>query len=195
MKRDIITQSKWKKDLKHEYHDNGSDTLIVLLPGAGYTVEGPLFYYLIGLSLKLGYDVLAINYGYQLSQNQISIRDELENLEGEIKDTLSKVKSYKKTVYMAKSLGTYFLDDLRGNDPCVYFTPVDWTMPQNIKPNTYFVYGDRDRHLSDDNKTRIYNLSYIVEGANHGLVCDNVFDSIEKMGKIIENVESFLVNR
>lgn len=192
MIRRIETQSKWKSNLKHDYHDGGNDTLMVMLPGAGYTMEAPLFYYLIGLSYKLNYDVLAINFGYQLSQDKINIKDELEVINKEIDDVLQQVRSYKRIVYLAKSMGTYFLDRMRQEMPCVYFTPVDWTMPDRIKANTLFVYGDRDHLLSDSNKKKVADCSYIVEGANHGLVCSSVYDSIEKMGGLISQVEKFL---
>lgn len=188
----INSQSKWKTNLKHEHHDSGSDTLMVLLPGAGYTIEGPLFYYLIGLSYKLAYDVVGINYGYQLSQDKIDIQSELSHIEVEIRDVLDQIRPYKRLIYIGKSMGTYFIDRLRKQDTCVYITPTNWTMPDQIKDNTFFIYGDMDKALDEKNKKRLYENTYIVSGANHGLVCHDVYDSIDKIKLIIDAVETFI---
>ena len=44
--------------------DGAIDQLAVLLPGFGYTLDMPLFYYAQNLLLERGWDVLRVEYAY-----------------------------------------------------------------------------------------------------------------------------------
>lgn len=187
----VTTQSKWKENLKHDYFDLESDTLVVMLPGSGHTVEGPLFYYLIGEMFDLGYDVLGVNYGFHFSQEKPNL-EEMTQLENEIFDTISKVKSYKKYVFIAKSLGTRFLQSLhkKYGGKCVYLTPTDIMLTYGIAEDSIFVYGDADKTLSEENRRLLSNYkTHVVIGGNHSLLSGGLKENLNHVIDFVKFVK------
>ena len=188
----VTTQSKWKENLNHDYYDLGSDTLVVMLPGSGHTVEGPLFYYLIGEVFDLGYDVLEINYGFHFSQDKPSL-DEMTQLEEEILDAISKVKHYRKYVFIAKSLGTRFLSLLhkKYGGKCVYLTPTDIMLTYGIAEDSLFVYGDEDKTLNEENRRLLSNYkTHVVTGGNHSLLSRGLKENLNHVLELVMFVKS-----
>ncbi|MCH4886828.1 alpha/beta hydrolase [Acidaminobacter sp. JC074] len=188
MRREIVnTQSKWQEDLKHDYFDLSSDTLVVLLPGNGYTVEGPIFYYLIGEIFKLGYDVLGINYGFQLAQVKPEL-DEYDGLIDEIIDAIEHTKNYKSYIFIGKSLGTRYLKTLQDKygGKCIYITPTDIMLGYGIAREPVFIYGDKDKYLSDKRRLELSKYKHhVVKGGGHSLLCDDLEESLKELLDVV----------
>lgn len=84
--------------------DPASDRLLVLLPGQGYTVDMPLLYVLSLAASQAGWDVLAVNYGFQ---SQVGAP--MGGLEDEVRAALSHPeleRGYREMCIAGKSLGT-----------------------------------------------------------------------------------------
>lgn len=66
----IQTHSRFGVTAHHAMfnQDGGSDKLLIILPGRGYTTEHPVLYYLRNAALALGCDVLSVQYGFQAAQ-------------------------------------------------------------------------------------------------------------------------------
>jgi acetyl esterase/lipase len=85
----------------------GSDKLLVMLPGRGYTNDQPVLYYLRMAALELGYDVLSVEYGFQAAnidltpENTPFIQDDVNQA---TKQVLS--RGYSHVCIAGKSLGT-----------------------------------------------------------------------------------------
>lgn len=198
---EVVTQSKWKRDLKHDYFCSGSDTLVVMLPGYGYSVQKPIFYYLSDVVMKLDFDLLRVNYGFQLSQEDMSFEHELTVLRDEVVDVVSKVdaKVYKELIVIGKSIGTGFIDDVAkclGTDKLkrIYLTPIDRTLPAEISSGMMIVYGDKDNLLSMENKNRIKGSTasvMVVEDANHTLKTGEMDKDLEAIATLAEQVSAF----
>ena len=65
-----IVKSYWGMNLKPLVIGKGSDTLAVILPGIGYTLDRVTLEYSSNLALQLGFDVLKIEYGFQVGRGE-----------------------------------------------------------------------------------------------------------------------------
>ena len=97
------------RPLRHKYlqQPDAPEGLVVLLPGDNYGVEGPLLYYTGQELWELGWDTLAITYGYQsagLPFNPLMIADVLGETLRAIKRALAE-RGYTRLVLVGKSLG------------------------------------------------------------------------------------------
>lgn len=92
-----------------------SNSLTIILPGAGYTTQAPLLHYTTGIMFKKGSDVLLVNYNY--SQEVLSSLSEDEftsDVQAVIKAIL-KDNDYTDFTIVAKSIGTIALTYLLKN--------------------------------------------------------------------------------
>ncbi len=72
----IEKQSMWKCRTKNKLICNESDTLAIILPGLGYTLDKALLDYSKQLILDLKFDYLGIEYGFQVSREDFNRHDE-----------------------------------------------------------------------------------------------------------------------
>lgn len=90
-----------------------SNSLAVMLPGKGYTVQGPLFHYSTGIFLNKGFDVLHINYDYTNPQSKsMSLEEGIQQIKVDVNTVLDHIFEdhlYVKHTLIGKSIGTIAL--------------------------------------------------------------------------------------
>jgi hypothetical protein len=111
---------------------NERKNLIILFPGAGYSVANPLLYYAGFKYYVKGYESIKINYGDCLKQD----RPFDENIEAIKKFVLEQVNEvdfsiYDDILFVSKSLGTvisgWLAEVLAINIRHIYLTPIEKT--------------------------------------------------------------------
>lgn len=192
-RKEIIIDSKWKSKLKNPYFVNNSDTIVIMLPGRGYTVNAPLFYYLTGMCFELEYDVLQINYGYQMAQETYCFED-YPTLLTEIKAVVHQLPKYKKIILVGKSMGTFFLNDLEeySNALKIFLTPTDKILDRVKDLNDLYIYGSHDRWLKKNMSRLALANSLCLSGAGHSLTTGDLQTDLEYMKKIIKSIREYI---
>ncbi|MCM3609690.1 alpha/beta hydrolase [Planococcus sp. MERTA32b] len=124
----------------HIRQEEVSDRLAVMLPGAGYTSQAPLFHYATDIYLQKGYDVLNVNYRYN---DEFYDDFTMEELSEAIRFDVAKVidhvlaeSSYKKFCLIGKSLGTIALaSELQR--PLFHEAKAIWLTPLVKRPDVF----------------------------------------------------------
>ena len=162
--------------------------LIVLFPGAGYTVDKPLLYYAGFKYYVKGYDSLKIDYGDCL-KNEKPFPEKLEDIKKLVLNQVSEMdfSIYDDIVFVSKSMGTVIASWLgeiisRDNIRHVYLTPVGDTL-QYIKHGkniSIVIAGTADNFLDTNILTEYCGREKIklelIENADHAL---NIFGDID----------------
>lgn len=191
-KSNITIQSHWKKDLKNEYFTQGSSTLVIMLPGNNYSIKGPLFYYLTGMYLEEGFDIIQINYGYQIAQVALDFKDIHLVLE-ESKATLKQLADYEHVIIVGKSMGTAFIDAIASDYKSVrkiYLTPTDQSLTRIKDDKGLYIYGSQDPLLTK--REQLSNRQVLViKNANHSLRVGHYASDLTNMKIIIEEIQKY----
>ncbi len=184
--------------------ENYSDTLVILLPGIGYTCDKALLDYSKKLACQLGFDVLPIEYGFQAARKQLVHSDEFNIVIKETKEIIIKAlnEKYKKIIFIGKSIGTLIQasiqDKLVGYKiKNIYLTPISETIKAGIKDNSLVILGNADPMIKSESLYMLRNNSNIkfieIEGADHSLnIKDDAIKSIEILGTIMKREKEYL---
>ena len=191
--------------LRQELSKQDSNTLVIILPGAGYTIYGPLMYYSYSIAVELGYDVLTIEYGFQKT-NQSFEHEHFQDIVDECRIAIDKALSsgeYINMVIIGKSLGTGIMSNLLSYyQNTVYITPIFITPMRSVVNSikafrSLVIIGTKDPHF-DDIKS-IHGLEhirmFIIEGASHDLVVDNFIESIDYLKQCIVCISDYIKER
>jgi hypothetical protein len=184
-----------------------TDTLVIVLPGAGYTTQAPLLYFATGLFYSKGYDVLHINYSF--SRQELAVlneRDFSRDVQLTI-DNAIKNKKYTHYYVVAKSIGTkalsYLLDQtMLKAAKLVWLTPliqndhVFNAMVYSVNKGLC-IFGEKDyscfiveRFETLKNNPNL--LLKVVEGGNHNLELDEEpIKSIEILKSVMLDISEF----
>ncbi|EHI99464.1 hypothetical protein CDLVIII_2868 [Clostridium sp. DL-VIII] len=196
--------SYWGVDLEDKIISKESGTLAVILPGIGYTVDRPLLDYSKKLALELGYDVLQIEYGFQVARKILDRENEFKYVKEEsieiFKNALE--NDYKKIVFISKSIGT-IVHTILCNEAkeCeiknIYLTPVNETLKVGIKENSLVVSGTSDPLINKETieiirKIKGVNLMKIKNGDHSLNIKGSVLESIEVLNKVIRAEKDYL---
>ncbi|MGL5634986.1 MAG: alpha/beta hydrolase [Sarcina sp.] len=195
--------SYWGVELTPNFTDNQSDVLAIILPGIAYTLDRGNLEYSTELALSLNYDVLKIEYGFQIARKEFDVPKEFDIL---CKETLEEVKpflknKYKKIVIIAKSIGTCVQKYLNNNIKefkitNVAISPIDKTVDMGIDKQTLVITGSSDPLLSKENKELLLktNKCFVCfENANHALnISGKPLESLKVLTELIENIDSYL---
>ncbi len=199
-----IVKSYWGMNLKPLVIGEGSDTLAVILPGIGYTLDRVTLEYSSELSLELGFDVLKIEYGFQVGRREFHPDIEFNIIAEEsfklLKSTLG--NRYKNIVFIGKSIGTCVQNVLNKNVKGynitnIYLSPINKTVQMEIEENALVITGSSDPLLSKENLeileevngTKLIN----IDGANHALNIEgNAIKSLEVQLNIIKCMKEYL---
>lgn len=94
-------------------HDPPSDKLLVVLPGKNYTCNHPVLHYLRRAALTLGYDVLSVEFGFQVANADFDATT-VETLQAEVDAAVQPAlaRGYRRVCVAGKSLGTPLAGDL-----------------------------------------------------------------------------------
>lgn len=199
-----IVKSYWGMNLKPLVIGKGSDTLGVILPGIGYTLDRVTLEYSSNLALQLGFDVLKIEYGFQVGRGEFHPDVEFNIIAEEsfklLKSTLR--NKYRNIVFIGKSIGTCVQNVLNKNVKGynitnIYISPINKTVQMGIEKNSLVFTGSSDPLLSKENLEKIEEVSGTrlinIDNANHALnVEGDVIKSLEIQLSIIEFMKEYL---
>ena len=193
--------------------ENSIDALAVLLPGFGYTLDMPLFYYAENLLLDRGWDALRVEYAYnRLSEAEINPQSKM--VERLYADATAAWRAglgqcdYQRIALIGKSLGTLAMGHLLTTDTsptpvsAVWLTPmlsVDRLRDQIVHYGgpSLFVMGTDDPHYDPDivrSMTVATNgEAVVVEGADHGMdVPGDPVASVRSVERVVVALGRFL---
>lgn len=183
-----------------------SNTLVVLLPGVGYTLDRPLMDYSKKLALELKYDVLPIEYGFQVARKEFNKeKDFTILLQESVKQfNLAVNKTYIEIIFIGKSLGTIIQNFLNHEVKefrvkNIYLTPVNKTYEVGMAENSLVISGTNDPLINKETKINIRKLDGVkfidIEGGDHSLnIKDDIIKSIENLKKVIKLEKEYLIN-
>lgn len=183
-----------------------TNSLVIVLPGAGYTTKAPLLHFATGLFYAKGFDVLHINY--TLSREEMSVLSE-EDFSRDVQhaiDSAIKNKNYSNYYVVAKSIGTIALSYLLNNTmlkdaKAVWLTPLlqredVFSAMGNSDHKGLCIIGDRDSCFIEERFEKLKKnqnlILKVVEGGNHSLELDEEpIKSIEILKGVISNINEF----
>mgnify|MGYP001493480839 CR=1 FL=1 len=192
--------------------DEQTHKLAILLPGAGYHIRMPIFYYLTSLFLEKGYDVLHINYNFS--------GDEYEKLSNAAffqcvkKDVLAAFEKvvpgslYQEFTVAGKSLGTLAMTGLftekkeMENARAIWLTPLlhnEAVFEHMIDTGrkSLAVMGTDDFGFREERWTQIKQKpnfdTWLIDQADHSLdIKSDALSSIEALKTAIEHMKQFI---
>jgi predicted alpha/beta-hydrolase family hydrolase len=189
------------------------DHLAVLLPGFGYTLDMPLFYYGENLLLERGWDVLRVEYAYNRRPEFKNLpkpeRDRwlLEDTTAAWRASLSQ-RTYERVVLIGKSLGTLAMGHLLTTaDPpptvgAVWLTPLltKERLRQQIQQYggpSLFVIGTADPEFDpvvlEKMQVATVGEAVVVKNADHGMdIPGDPVASVRAVERVVEALGRFL---
>lgn len=201
-------QSYFGVELENKVIEQGSNALVVLLQGIGYTYDMPLLYFSKKLAMEKGYDVLPVEYGAV----KVGIKLKLDNKKEIgilIEESCELIKmalsdKYKKIIFIGKSIGTVVqrtmeinLKDYNGEIVNVYLTPINKTCELGIQKGSLVVCGTKDPFITCENREKLMcrdDIKYIeIKDANHSLMieCD-VETSVKALEEVLCIIKQFI---
>lgn len=111
----LTTRSRFGVEIQHPFvtQDDGTDRLLIMLPGHGYRVDYPLFYYLRAAALMRGYDALGVQYAFQVGGAPFGL-EKMPDLLADTQDAAQAAlaRGYRQVVIAGKSLGALLAGQL-----------------------------------------------------------------------------------
>src|SRR5690554_5091868 len=129
---DTLDIKGFEGPIENSYWTKGGDTLLVSLPGLGYTNDMPLMFYLNELARNRGYDVLQVNYDYRTVPRETTAEEWSARIMADVQpliDTALAKGDYRHVILAGKSIGTRVMATLlaRGFDKAtayIWLTPL-----------------------------------------------------------------------
>ncbi|QHJ69823.1 alpha/beta fold hydrolase [Planococcus halotolerans] len=190
--------------------EEASDRLAVMLPGAGYTSQAPLFHYATDIYLQKGYDVLNVNYRYNDEFYDDFTTEELsEAVRFDVAKNIDQVmaeSSYEKFCLIGKSFGTIAMASelqrpLFRDAAAIWLTPLikrpDVFDAMHTFPNRALSFiGDEDPGYIPERwnqlETNPQMTLRLVPGTEHSLeIPGKILASIDIMKDIMDEIEKF----
>ncbi|TWT00490.1 alpha/beta hydrolase [Planomicrobium sp. CPCC 101079] len=190
--------------------EEGTNSLAILLPGAGYTTSSPLFHYSTEAFLNRSVDVLEVNYQYNNeAYDEFSMEELSEAIKHDVKTVLDQEiegSSYEHFYLIGKSLGTIAMStELQRpafrDAKAVWLTPLfqrdDVFQAMLHSPNEGLCFiGDADRCYIKDRYEQIENKPNIsaklFSNVDHSLDSrDGVMESIGALECVINEIRKF----
>ncbi len=189
------------------------DHLAVLLPGYGYTLDMPLFYYAENLLLERGWDVLRVEYAYN-TRPEFQTLPKPERDRWLLADTTAAwragqgQRTYERVVLIGKSLGTramghlLTMPDPYPNVGAVWLTPLlgEERLRQQIQQYggpSLFVIGTADSHFDpvalETMQVATIGEAVVVRNADHGMdIPGDPIASVRAVERVVEALGRFL---
>lgn len=186
----------------------GSDTLMVLLPGLGYTNEMPIMFYLNETALNRRYDVLQVNYDYRNVPRETSAEDWSARMLADVRPTIDAALAkgnYTNIILAGKSIGTRVMATLlaHGFDKATAYI---WLTPLFVSPPvrkaamehlpSLAVFGDADHAVKDAPLGEIAKegVQMIIQpdGDHSMMVPGNIPESITDLARTMHEVDAWL---
>lgn len=188
------------------YHDPATTKLLVMLPGRGYTTESPALFYTRQMALDLDYDVLAIQYGFQMTGGDFDestapyLKEDIINA---VRQAVQR-SAYQQVCIVAKSLGTLLVAEAIeaasiANVSVILLTPLPGALQEVGTNPTLAIIGTADALYSQDMVNASANIPNVrwrvFDNLNHGFeVKGDWKTSINALGEIIAECQAFLSN-
>lgn len=188
----------------------GSKNLVIMLHGAGYSAQAPLFHYSTAVFLNKSFDVLQVNYSYNdkfyddFSMDEIS--HAIKHDVGVVIDKVLDDKFYESFYLIGKSLGTIAMgSELKRNifkdAKAVWLTPllqredVFEAMVKGKNSGLCFI-GDSDQHYNSERYEQLEKnkniVSILFPNVNHGLQYESdPVNSIDVLKSVIQEISEF----
>ncbi|WP_404442803.1 alpha/beta hydrolase [Sutcliffiella horikoshii] len=180
--------------------------LAIILPGAGYTSQGPLLHFSSGHYFNQGFDLLQINYRFSDAElDPFDAAGFSDNVLHTLEETL-KESNYDQFVIVAKSIGTIALTSLLKhttfkNTSAIWLTPllhrddVYQAMLQG-ENNSFCIIGDKDFCYREDRFAHLTSnptlKTLLIPNGDHSLENkEDVLDSIDMLKNVIDGVIQF----
>lgn len=198
----LSVPSSWGIELKQKHfklHEQ-NNRLVVLFPGMHYSCELPILYYARATATQCGFDLLALEYGYQAARSNLEF-NELPRVVDECEETLKLVlNQYEQIVFISKSLGTLVAGEvhsrLKKYIKHVYLTPIFKSIPYINATEGIIIYGSNDSVFDENVASQITvtkNRTIIkIADADHSLETKNVEHDILTLGKLVKLYKDFL---
>jgi predicted alpha/beta-hydrolase family hydrolase len=189
------------------------DHLAVLMPGLGYTLDMPLFYYAENLLQERGWDVLRVEYAYN-TRPEFRTLPEPERDRWLLADTTAAwraglgQRTYERVVLIGKSLGTLAMGHLLTMaDPppavgAVWLTPMLTKERLRQQISRYggpslFVIGTADPHFDpavlEKMQVATTGEAVVVRNADHGMdIPGDPIASVRAVERVVEALSRFL---
>ena len=184
----IEKQSMWKCITRNKLICNESDTLAIILPGLGYTLDKALLDYSKQLILDFKFDCLGIEYGFQVSREAFNRQDE-----NDIRELLLETLDI---IFSALELRKEIKENYNINIKNIYLTPINETFKEKLDKEGLIITGTKDTLISSENLEKIKSEGLRVleiEDAGHSLcIKGNVLKSIKALEIIIENIKDYV---
>jgi hypothetical protein len=183
------------------YHEPASDKLMVMLPGRGYTNDAPVMFHTRQMALENGYDVLAVQYGFQAANADLQ-PEHLPFLQQDVTLAAQSVlaREYREVCVVGKSLGTPLAVELaktltNEEISLILLTPIGAALLDMTSLRTLAVIGTEDPLYSPELVSNASpNIRWrVFEGLNHGLIHNGSWrTSLMKLPEIIQACETFI---
>ena len=200
-------KSFWNVEINNKIINNNSNKLAILLPGINYSTDRPLMDYSKRLVMEMNYDVLAIDYGFQIARKcfnkdteiNIIIHESIEVLREALKDIN---KKYEEILIIGKSIGTIVQIHMQKefnkgiNIRNIYLTPIEKTFELGIN-KSLVITGTNDTWISKESISKIHNINdvklVVIEGANHSLnINGDILKSIDVIKSVIKVEKEYI---
>jgi hypothetical protein len=183
-------------------HEPASDKLMILLPGRGYTNDHPVMHYVAKVGMQLGYDALAVQYGFQVSGADLT-PDKLPLVSQDVSGAVTQAlqRPYKRVVIVGKSMGTPLAVEvaktLSQQVSLILLTPVGGAMQGLGGLRTLAVIGTSDAAYSAEEVQSFESVSTVTwrvfDNLNHALeLADDWRGSVQVLEEIIAACDTFL---
>jgi hypothetical protein len=179
--------------------------LCILLPGAAYTCDAPLFFYPTQLMVERGVDVFRVEYffGHGRGVDEEKLFADVSAATNAVLDRAS----YDRVTVIGKSLGTLAMTHVFDIEPRLRGAGAVWLTPlladrrlhaHRASPDraSLIVMGTRDPQYDADHLARLRAAGHrtlVLENANHSLgVEGDLVRTLEMLQKTVEAVGEFL---
>jgi dienelactone hydrolase len=185
----------------------------VVFPGYGYRCSGPLLHYATSALTSLGADVLWVEYAYDRQQEYGKLEaqgrkvwrftDSKAGLQAALK-----VRPYRRTTLVGKSLGTRVIAELLTHDASLGHARIVWLTPlltdqefrtevEQLSNCSLFIIGSADDYYDgavvDLLRRKPEAKVVVVDGANHSLeINGNLARSVEILGHVVQSIQEFV---
>lgn len=183
--------SHWNAEINVRYVQvaDSNRKLVVLFPGKNYSCEKPTLHYAGLAAWECGYDILALEYGYQAAREELEYR-EIPKVVEECEHAVRQLTgNYEEMVFISKSLGTVVAGEVHRKLGAgaeirhIYLTPIPDTLPYIHETRAVVVYGTKDDLFPAEMASRMKASSRLqvvaIPGANHGLEMERAEESLE----------------
>ncbi len=185
---------------RFQVHEPASGRLMVILPGRGYTVNHPVLFHIADMAHAQGYDVLPVQYGFQLSGSLEPYQIPL--LQEDVRLSVEPVlkRGYSEICVVGKSLGSPLALDLvqtldADKLSLILITPVGAALQANPGVRTLAIIGTADAlYAPDIVKLTEGKVTWrVLERLDHSLLAQGDWQhSLRSLEQIVLDCDLFL---